>query len=109
MNKYKLKYWFKAEAGNFSTQDIEQEEYDGLTDALFFASILKGNGRNYCFFSMDGETDSQLTAIEIFKMWTSLAHELSVLLPIDWQKDICDEVVEKIRAKILNRENIDSN
>ena len=103
MKDYKLKYHLKAEAGNFTTANIEDEEFDGLTDALFFASILTGDGRSYMFFSLDGENKSELPPIEVFKMWATLGARLSEELEpkYKWQKEACNDIMQKVRQHVL--------
>jgi hypothetical protein len=78
-HKYRIKYEFTPEYGEFSGEEVKRANRGGC-DAIIFHSILyPEDGTFSCkTFSIDGRKGGDdLSAIELFKVWMLLGSQLA--------------------------------
>ena len=84
---------------------LVEEEDLGSCDAVLVASIIRNpdGSSSTGIFSADGDNDGkELTAIEQFKVWSLMAHQLSNTPELgEGQRMLCAETFEIIRAAVL--------
>ena len=98
--KYKIKY----DIGEWDGGEIRAQGAGG-TDAMLVASVVRSEdgGSNTAFISVDGSTGEDMMGVEIFKVFTCLAHELSKRRDIpSWQQTLASQTFEAVRAVILD-------
>lgn len=80
-HNYKLKWFLKTEAGDFTRQDLEKDERDpGGSDALLFASLLFPPDGSFSaqFFGYDGRKKAgPLSGEDLFRVWQMLTYEVA--------------------------------
>ena len=105
MHKYKLKYYWNFENGEFSKEDLEEGE--GACDAVLFASILYPDDGSYStlFLTVDGRTNETLPDNEIFKVWLMLGKKLMDNKELKgWKAELVEGVHEAASIIIGARE-----
>lgn len=101
MHKYKIKY--TIERGEFTPEDIKNQDA-GLSDSVLFCSVVlpEDGSRSEQFVSYDGATTEGWTADDMFKSWVGLAYGLSKDPRLgDPRRALCKEVFELVRGAIL--------
>jgi hypothetical protein len=78
-HKYKLKYEFKPEAGEFTADEIKEAGVGGTDAVLFFSCIYPEDGSlSIRHDSFDGRNGGKpMTSQEMFKMWMLIGKKLS--------------------------------
>lgn len=78
-HKYKLKYEFKPEAGEFTAEEIRAAKCGGTDAMLFFSCIYPEDGSlSVTHDSADGRSGGKpMTSQEVFKMWVLIGKKLS--------------------------------
>lgn len=111
MEKYKLKYelYFDNNNGDGFTEDdikseVEKNEHLGACDACVFVSIIKSEGESFSvkFGSFDGSKKdiTQISNIDLFKVWGLLAEKLSEEMEEGFGKELTKETASKIREHV---------
>lgn len=78
-HKYKMKYKFDPEYGEFSSEEIKESGMGG-TDAMIMMSCIypEDGSLSTQFWSFDGRNKGEeLSTRELFKMWMMLGRNLS--------------------------------
>lgn len=105
MNKYALRYDLKLIAGEFSKEDIDQNE-TGLADALVVLSMLYPDDGSFSLgiVSLDGRTNKPVSSTELFKVWTMIAKQLSETNELsDARRQITRLAFEVVRDAIVRK------
>lgn len=95
--KYKIRYTFKADSGQFTVNDITDE---GLADDLLLVSILTPPDGSYsqAIVSHKGNENRSLTQKEIFKAWLMMGVSLHDQGELEgWQKQFAEMHTSMIR------------
>lgn len=100
---YKLKYFLKAESGEFK-KEIADKEGCGLTDALLVVSMLYPEDGSYSqtFFSFDGNNKGEdISDNDLFKMWICIASTLKGKSDlVKWKREFAETVFQSYREAI---------
>jgi hypothetical protein len=103
-HKYRIKYDFKQESGEFSAEELKKEGKGG-TDCLILASMLHPEDGSYSqgYMSFDGRKGgAEMSANDEFKFWILMANSLmnkSGLAP--GKKALVTDVWETFRLAML--------
>jgi hypothetical protein len=101
-HKYKLRYKFDCEHGDFSLDQIKKNEYGGC-DAFMFASIIYPDDGSLSmqFTSRDGRNENKnLEVGDLFKVWMQLGFLLVQKGLGGWQGALVKETIEWVRENI---------
>lgn len=105
--KYKIKYDIEVFKNGITESEIDRNT-QGLTDAIFVASILKGEDHNsYHFISVDGDYNKSLTYSQVFAMWSALAINLYEHPDCEYRmfsKQILINAIESIRSIVMPKD-----
>lgn len=112
MSNYALKYKITFDTNHnkgFSKQEILDfviEDPDvGAADALFIVSIIRPPTGEFSIhtFSIDGQNKGiPLSKVDLFKIWSLMACNLSKQAKYEWQKFIAKDAFNKVRKVILD-------
>ena len=77
-HKYKLKYKVEHECGEFTKQEILNENAGGADALIIFSLIYPEDGSfSQNFSTVDGRTGMSLPDNEVYKVWVLLSHRLA--------------------------------
>lgn len=96
MQKFKLKYKLNMEAGDFTKDDIKDDN-TGLCDSIAVISIIYPPDGSYSqlTLSQNGMTEEELTQDDLFKAWHMLGMQLRRNNALkNWKKQMVDLVGE---------------
>ena len=104
-HKYKLKYKFDVDVGNYSKEEIKEADRGGA-DAIILTSILypEDGSLSVYFQSFDGRNEGKdLEDKELFKVWALLANRLGRSETLTGKKQqlaqfVHDQISELIKA-----------
>lgn len=104
MRKYKLRYKFEVQRGDFTAEEVM--EWGGGCDAFIFSSILRTDGAlSTLTLGRDGDRPADSDDIEdseIFKAWIAMASDLMNSKDLgEGRKMVCAFVLQQVQAAIL--------
>jgi hypothetical protein len=101
--KYKLTYKIERITKKEMLEDPKRQD-EGAADAFVFVSILypPDGSLSTMIFARDGRNGKVLDDLEVFKVWTMIAKQLSESKSLSFNKQVfCQHVFKSIQQAIV--------